>query len=168
MLIVDDDSAILAHLSALLTPWGLEVITLTEPEQFWEMLLTNLPDLLILDMEMPQVSGLDLCQVVRQDTQWGDLPILVVTAHTDADSLQQAFTAGADDFITKPVLGARTGDARTHPDRSHWLAQRAVGRVFCRFPMRFTSPAPLLKGGARASKSTPTPLEKGDGREIGI
>jgi DNA-binding response OmpR family regulator len=105
VLIVDDDSAVLAHLSALLTPWGLEVITLTEPERFWEMLLTTSPDLVILDLEMPQVSGLELCQVVRQDTQWGDLPILVVTAHTDADALQQAFTAGADDFITKPVLG---------------------------------------------------------------
>lgn len=105
VLIVDDDEAVLAHLSALLTPWGLEVITLTEPERFWEMLLATEPDLLILDLEMPQVNGLELCQVVRQDVQWGDLPILVVTAHTDAESLQQAFTAGADDFITKPVLG---------------------------------------------------------------
>ncbi len=105
VLIVDDDEAVLAHLSALLTPWGLEVITLTEPERFWEMLLATEPDLLILDLEMPQVNGLELCQVVRQDVQWGDLPILVVTAHTDAESLSQAFTAGADDFITKPVLG---------------------------------------------------------------
>lgn len=105
VLIVDDDEAVLAHLSALLTPWGVEVITLTEPEQFWQMLVTSSPNLVILDLEMPQVSGLELCQVVRQDVQWGDLPILVVTAHTDADSLSQAFAAGADDFITKPVLG---------------------------------------------------------------
>ncbi|MEG4317989.1 MULTISPECIES: response regulator [unclassified Microcoleus] len=105
VLIVDDDPAVLAHLSALLTPWGLEVITLTEPQGFWEMLLTTSPNLVIFDVEMPQVSGLELCQVVRQDSQWADLPILVVTAHTDADSLSQAFVAGADDFITKPVLG---------------------------------------------------------------
>lgn len=69
------------------------------------MLQQTSPNLIILDLEMPQISGLDLCQVVRQDLQWGDLPILVVTAHTDPDSLNQAFTAGADDFITKPVLG---------------------------------------------------------------
>ena len=105
VLIVDDDAAVLAHLSALLKPWGLEVITLTEPQRFWEMLVTTSPSLVILDLEMPQVSGLELCRVVRQDIQWGDLPILVVTAHTDAESLQQAFTVGADDFITKPVLG---------------------------------------------------------------
>jgi len=111
VLIVDDDAAVLAHLSALLKPWGLEVITLTEPQRFWEMLLTTSPNLVILDLEMPQVSGLELCRVVRQDIQWGDLPILVVTAHTDAESLQQAFTVGADDFITK--LGLKPRPFRT-------------------------------------------------------
>ncbi|HEY9851031.1 MAG TPA: response regulator [Leptolyngbyaceae cyanobacterium] len=105
VLIVDDDRAALIHLSALLAPWGLEIITLTEPQQFWEMLVTTSPNLVILDLEMPRVSGLELCQVVRQDILWGDLPILVVTGHSDADSLIRAFAAGADDFITKPVLG---------------------------------------------------------------
>ncbi|MBD0362959.1 MAG: response regulator [Coleofasciculus sp. C3-bin4] len=105
VLIVDDDPMVLAALSALLTPWGLQVLTLTEPQRFWEVLIATEPNLVVLDVEMPLVSGLELCQVVRQDVQWGDLPILLVTAHTDAESLQQAFAAGADDFITKPVLG---------------------------------------------------------------
>ncbi len=105
VLIVDDDPAALTLLSSILTPWGLEVITLSEPQNFWEVLVSTLPNLLLLDLEMPNVSGLELCQVVRQDSQWGNLPILVVTAHTDADSLVGAFAAGADDFITKPVLG---------------------------------------------------------------
>jgi DNA-binding response OmpR family regulator len=105
VLIVDDDPAALATLSGFLTPWGLEVITLTESERFWQVLIVTSPKLVLLDLEMPLVNGLELCQVIRQDSQWGDLPILVVTAHTDAKSLQQAFIAGADDFITKPVLG---------------------------------------------------------------
>jgi DNA-binding response OmpR family regulator len=105
VLIVDDDPVMLAGLSELLTPWGLEVTTLSEPQQFWQVLIVTSPDLVLLDLEMPTISGLELCQVVRQDAQWGDLPILVVTAHTDTESLQQAFAAGADDFITKPVLG---------------------------------------------------------------
>lgn len=105
VLIVDDDPVVLDALSALLTPWGLEVIALTESQRFWEVLIATSPNLVILDLEMPLVSGLELCQVVRQDARWGDLPILVVTAHTDAQSLQQAFVAGADDFIAKPVLG---------------------------------------------------------------
>lgn len=105
VLIVDDDPIILAGLSALLTPWGLEVTTLSQPQQFWEVLTATSPDLVVLDLEMPIVNGLELCQVLRQDARWGDLPVLVVTAHVDAESLQQAFTSGADDFISKPVLG---------------------------------------------------------------
>ncbi|MDB9514249.1 response regulator [Kamptonema animale CS-326] len=105
VLIVDDDVLMLARLSGFLTPWGIEVITLTEPQQFWEVLVSNKPDLVVLDIEMPFINGLELCQVVRQDIQWENLPILVVTAHTDPESLQKAFIAGADDFISKPVLG---------------------------------------------------------------
>ncbi|HBE17443.1 MAG TPA: multi-component transcriptional regulator [Cyanobacteria bacterium UBA11149] len=105
VLIVDDDPVSLATLSGFLNPWGLQVITLTKPEQFWQILIATSPNLVILDLEMPLVNGLELCQVIRQDSQWGDLPILVVTAHTDSASLSQAFAAGADDFITKPVLG---------------------------------------------------------------
>ncbi|HEY9639940.1 MAG TPA: response regulator [Coleofasciculaceae cyanobacterium] len=105
VLLVDDDPAMLAVLSSLLAPWGLEITTLSEPQHFWKVLVAVSPDIVLLDLEMPQVSGLELCQVMRQDAEWEDLPILVVTAHTDAESLQQAFAAGADDFITKPVLG---------------------------------------------------------------
>lgn len=106
VLIVDDDLETLSWLSTILTPWGLTVITLDDPEEFWEVLLETRPDVVLLDLEMPTVSGLELCQVVRQDAEWGNLPLLVITAHTDSLFLQQAFAAGADDFITKPVLGA--------------------------------------------------------------
>lgn len=105
VLIVDDDPGMLALLSSMLTPWGLEVTTVSDPQSFWKVLVATAPNLVLLDLEMPQISGLELCQVVRQDPQWEDVPLLLVTAHTDANSLQQAFAAGADDFITKPVLG---------------------------------------------------------------
>ena len=105
VLVVDDDPATLAALSNLLRPWGFQVRSLNEPQRFWEVLTATAPDLLVLDLEMPTFSGFDLCQVVRQDPQWGDLPILVVTAHTDAESIQRMFAAGADDFVSKPVVG---------------------------------------------------------------
>ncbi|HEY9699363.1 MAG TPA: response regulator [Trichocoleus sp.] len=105
VLIVDDDPTMLSLLSSMLAPWGIDVATLNNPQHFWKALVATSPNLLLLDLEMPQISGLELCQVVRQDAHWEDLPILVVTARTDPDSLQQAFAAGADDFIAKPVLG---------------------------------------------------------------
>ncbi|BAY49384.1 multi-component transcriptional regulator, winged helix family protein [Scytonema sp. HK-05] len=105
VMILDDDPVALELLSNLLQPWGFRVKTLQDPQQFWEVLTTTTPDLLLIDLEMPTYSGIDLCRVVRQDPKWGNLPILVVTAYTDLESIQQVFAAGADDFIGKPVVG---------------------------------------------------------------
>ncbi len=105
VMLLDDDPIVLNTLRNLLQPWGLQVVTLQYPQQFWEVLVATKPDLLVLDIEMPEFNGIDLCRVVRQDVTWGDLPILVVTAHTDMASIQQVFAAGADDFIGKPIVG---------------------------------------------------------------
>lgn len=105
VMILDDDPLVLESLSDLLQPWGLQVTTLHDSQQFWTVLTDSQPDLLVMDLEMPTFSGIDLCRVVRQDPKWGNLPILVVTAHTDIESIQQVFAAGADDFVGKPVVG---------------------------------------------------------------
>jgi diguanylate cyclase (GGDEF)-like protein len=105
VLIVDDDPFALQTLTALLQPWGLQITVLSQPEHFWQVLTSTVPDVLLLDLEMPTYNGLELCRVVRQDANYSDIPILVVTAHTDITSIQQVFAAGADDFIAKPIAG---------------------------------------------------------------
>ncbi|NJM74461.1 MAG: response regulator [Acaryochloridaceae cyanobacterium RU_4_10] len=105
LLIVDDDSQLLEFLHGLLEPWGLRLTLLDNPSEFWETLEQTAPDLLILDVEMPDINGIDLCQVVRNDPNWSDLPILFLSAHTDADTIYQVFSAGADDFVNKPIAG---------------------------------------------------------------
>jgi len=105
VMVVDDDPHILGTLRSLLEPWGLIVTTLDDPLLFWETLEAASPDLLILDINMPQISGIELCQVVRNDSLWGGLPILFLTAHTDTEIVNQVFAAGADDFVSKPIVG---------------------------------------------------------------
>ncbi|NER81532.1 MAG: response regulator, partial [Leptolyngbya sp. SIO1D8] len=105
ILVVDDDPLILKALRPLLEPWGLGVTGLENPNRFWELLNATRPDLLILDVEMPGFTGIDLCQAVRTDPVWQNLPILFLTAHRDAETVQQVFRAGADDFIAKPIVG---------------------------------------------------------------
>ncbi|TVU55412.1 MAG: response regulator [Arthrospira sp. PLM2.Bin9] len=105
IMIVEDDPICLQVLRNILKPWGFDIICLREPNQFWQVLTQTLPDLLILDVQMPTYTGLDLCQVVRQDPAWEELPILVVTGHQSSDMIQRVFEAGADDFITKPIIG---------------------------------------------------------------
>jgi DNA-binding response OmpR family regulator len=105
VLVVDDDLKILAILQALLTPWGLRVTTLSEPQKIWEVLPVSKPDLLILDIEMPIVNGLDLCKAIRNHPDWSALPVIFLTAYSEATLIQQVFAIGADDFVTKPVVG---------------------------------------------------------------
>lgn len=106
VMVVDDDPQLLESLQTLLKPWGFKLITLDEPQQFWAILQAVNPDLLVLDVEMPQVSGLELCQVLRSDPHWERLPVLFLTAYGDAQTQEQAFALGADDFVSKPVTGA--------------------------------------------------------------
>jgi DNA-binding response OmpR family regulator len=101
VMVVDDDSIALTHISTLLSPLGLEVIELNNSQDFWNVLTNTTPDLLVLDIEMPNFSGLDLCKVVRNDPQWYKLPIIFWSAHTEVSDLDQAFIAGADDYISK-------------------------------------------------------------------
>jgi len=105
VMVVDDDPAVLLLLRNLVQPWGIQLTTLDNPQQFWEVLEASAPDLLILDVEMPYLSGIELCQVVRNDPQWSQLPILFLSAHTDRHTLKRVFAAGADDYVSKPIAG---------------------------------------------------------------
>jgi DNA-binding response OmpR family regulator len=105
ILAVDDDLKILAILRALLIPWGFRVTTLSDPQKFWEVVPVAKPDLLILDVEMPTIDGLELCQSVRDRVDWSHLPIIFLTARTEPSLIQQVFAIGADDFVNKPIVG---------------------------------------------------------------
>lgn len=103
LLVVDDDPLILKILKAVLEPWGMNVFTLRQPDQFWTRLPEVAPDLVILDVQMSDVGGIDLCQTLRNDTRWRWLPVLFLTGETEADKIAQLYEAGADDYISKPI-----------------------------------------------------------------
>ncbi|MFZ0964581.1 MAG: response regulator [Terriglobia bacterium] len=105
VMVVDDDPLVLAALRALLEPKRIHVITLDEPLRFWEAFQRTSPNLLILDVEMPHLNGIELCRVVRNDPRWFGIPVLFLTMHTDAETVRRVFAAGADDFVCKPVVG---------------------------------------------------------------
>lgn len=106
VMVVDDDPQILATVKELLEPWGIIVITLDDPQRFWETLSAFTPDLLILDIKMPQLSGIELCQIVKNDPQWSKLPIIFLTAQADKSAINQVLAVGGDDFVSKPIVGA--------------------------------------------------------------
>jgi DNA-binding response OmpR family regulator/HPt (histidine-containing phosphotransfer) domain-containing protein len=103
VMVVDDDADWLRLIPQLLQPWEMQVTTLADPPQFWTVLELVQPDVLILDIQMPTINGLELCQILRSDPHWQHLPVLFLTASQEPNTQQQAFRAGADDYLCKPL-----------------------------------------------------------------
>lgn len=106
VMIVDGDRHWLRALPTLLKPWGFKVTTLADSQQFWTVLQAVAPDVLVLDSNMPEINGFELCQMLRSDPHWQRLPVLFLSALTDSTSQQQAFSVGADDYLCKPLTGS--------------------------------------------------------------
>ncbi len=106
VMVLDDDQDWLCTLPSLLKPWGFKVTTLADPQQFWTVLQAVIPDALVLGVNLPQINGFEVCQLLRSDPHWHPLPILFLSTLGDSTSQQQAFKVGADDYLCKPVMGA--------------------------------------------------------------
>jgi DNA-binding response OmpR family regulator len=110
VMVLDDDQDWLYSVTTLLKPWGFKVTTLTDLQQFWTVLKAVMPDALVLDIHLSQISGLEICKLLRSDPHWCQLPVLFLSAATDPASQQQAFKAGADDYLCKPIMGFELAD----------------------------------------------------------
>lgn len=105
IMLVDDDSHYLQHIVNLLKPWHLQITPLANSQRFWTLFTQIMPDVIILDIEMPGINGFELCKVLRSHPQWQHLPIIFLSIHADQDHRARAFAMGADDYMTKPVQG---------------------------------------------------------------
>src|SRR6266550_2896776 len=83
VLVVDDEPMVSRGLTSLLSRRGLAVTALNDPLRFWNVLEETKPNLILLDLEMPRISGTELCRVVRSDRRWSELPVIFLTGHTD-------------------------------------------------------------------------------------
>ncbi len=106
IVVVDDDPQITKALTTMLGRRNIKVTAINDPFQFWRALDETKPGLIMLDLEMPKISGTELCRVVRNDRRWSALPVLFLTGHTDQDSVRRVFAAGADDYVGKPFVPA--------------------------------------------------------------
>ena len=107
LMIAEDDLAAANVLQTLLGRVGYDVSVAEDGAIALKLLEDGPPpDILLLDWMLPEVSGLEICRRVRERWDPITLPILMVTAKTDAESISQAFAAGASDYLTKPFLGA--------------------------------------------------------------
>jgi two-component system KDP operon response regulator KdpE len=99
VLVVEDESQLLRALALALQRAGHDVLTASTGEPGLELVATRLPDLIVLDLGLPDMAGLDFIRRVRV---WSDVPLIVLSGYGDLSSKLDALEAGADDYVTKP------------------------------------------------------------------
>ncbi len=103
ILIIDDDAAHLLIARKALERAGFKVDEAEDGKQGLLAIKKTRPDLVLLDVMMPEFNGYDVCVELRRDPEFMNLPVVMVTALDDIDSVERAFEAGATNFVTKPV-----------------------------------------------------------------
>ena len=102
VLVVDDDPEIVTFLATLLELEGIESQVATSAAAAVSMLDRGVPNLVLLDIAMPDRDGLDLCRSLKKDPRTRDVPVFVVSARPGKDVVERALAAGAEQFIRKP------------------------------------------------------------------
>ena len=106
VLVVDDDPEIVTFLSTLLELEGIESSVATSAAAALEQLQQGAPDLVLLDIAMPDRDGIDLCKELKSDPRTAEVPVFVVSARPGKDVVERALAAGAEEFIRKPFENA--------------------------------------------------------------
>ena len=102
ILIVDDDVTMTSLIKTLLMMDGHEPTIVNESTKAVDLAATVNPDLITLDLMMPVLSGFEVCELLRQDPRFANIPIMIVSASDDPESKFKARAAGATDYLTKP------------------------------------------------------------------
>ncbi|MCG8699783.1 MAG: response regulator, partial [Bacteroidales bacterium] len=102
VLIVDDDFSNLQVLGFFLKQQGYSVWAATDAYEAYDILKTEMPDIILLDVMMPKVNGYEVCKKIKSDKKLAHIPVLFLSALNDPDDILMGFDAGASDFITKP------------------------------------------------------------------
>lgn len=106
ILIIDDDLATAEHSAAVLRDAGMEVKVLEKISSMLGTLGEYRPELILMDVYMPDCNGIDLARLIRQDNMYLDVPIVFLSSETDFQKQLDAIESGGDDFLTKPIQPA--------------------------------------------------------------
>ena len=135
VLLVDDERDLLSLLDFNLRGAGFETILATTGEQALSQLRRRVPDLVVLDLMLPDISGTELCSRIKSDPRTKHVPVVMLTAKGDEIDRVVGFEVGADDYVTKPfsvrelVLRVRAVLRRSRPGRASERTPEAVGPI---------------------------------------
>jgi CheY-like chemotaxis protein len=102
ILIVDDDEQATTLLEKVLAIKGHQATSVNDSAETLQVVNNTTPDLILLDLMMPEPNGFEVCKMLRADPNFARIPIVIVTAMDDNESKETAYAAGANDYLTKP------------------------------------------------------------------
>ncbi|MBU0494110.1 MAG: response regulator [Chloroflexi bacterium] len=102
ILVVDDDHNVVQIIAVNLRYEGMDVLEAYDGHQALESVAQEKPDLILLDVMMPGIDGIQVCRQLRKDPYSADIPIIMLTAKTMDEDMLAGWEAGADDYLTKP------------------------------------------------------------------
>ncbi len=126
ILVVDDDPQVRMVLRYVLRQGGFEVLEAGDGPDALAHVATGRPDLVLLDLMMPQVNGFAICAALRANPATRHVPVIVLTARTDEDSRLLSLSAGADDYLVKPVPPTELVDRIRETLRANQLGGAAL------------------------------------------
>jgi two-component system cell cycle response regulator DivK len=103
ILVVDDSTTNVVLLEAILDEKGYQIETALNAKEAYAIIEREYPDLILLDLLMPKISGFDFLEEIRKNDKTKDTPVIVVSALTDEENIEKIIKMGAIDFIKKPI-----------------------------------------------------------------
>lgn len=126
VLLVDDDEFFANTIALVLRNEGMIVRILTDPHKILDVMQDFPPEMLLLDVMMPGITGFEVCRMLRQIPRWQDLPIVFLTGQTGVDARVEAFRSGGDDYLPKPVVNEELlTRVKVRLDRARLLKDRS-------------------------------------------
>ena len=103
VLAVDDSPTILEMIQAILVAGGYEVITASDGQEALNAARSEAPDLILLDVMLPKLDGYRVCRLLKFDQKYKSIPIIMLTAKSEEQSVVAGIRTGADQYLTKPI-----------------------------------------------------------------
>lgn len=103
ILVVDDEKPIYSYLQKKFTKLGYTALTAEDGEEAVASALANLPDLIILDVKLPKLNGIEVCRRLKADAHTKNIPILMLSAKAQSSEIREGLEAGADKYLCKPI-----------------------------------------------------------------
>ena len=103
ILVVDDEEPIYSYLQRKFTKLGYTTLTAEDGEEAIEKAFSTLPDIILIDVKLPKLNGIEVCKRLKSDEKTKNIPILILSAKAQSSEIKEGLAAGADKYLCKPV-----------------------------------------------------------------